>query len=98
MSHSVPTEKTNVPSSSALWATLIFVGLIIAAINFVQAESKSEHGHGEHGTATEHVEGVANHETPAGEAHATAAPVTEEHAAADTTHHEAQPAAEEAHH
>lgn len=100
MSHSVPTEKTNIPSSSALWAALIFVGLLIAGINFVQAESKGEEGHGEHGAATEQVEGAANHEAPAGEEHATAAPATEEHATAtaDTAHHEAQPAAEEAHH
>lgn len=98
MSHSVPTEKTNVPSSSALWAILIFVGLIIAAINFVQAESKSEHGHGEHGAATEHVEGAAHHEATTGEAHETAAPATDEHAATDTAHHEAAPATEEAHH
>jgi len=98
MSHSVPTEKTNIPSSSALWAVIIFVGLIIAAINFVQAESKGE-GHGEHGAATEHVEGAANHEAPAGEAHAAAAPTTEEQAGTtDTAHHEAQPATEEAHH
>ena len=100
MSHSVPTEKTNIPSSSALWAALIFVGLLIAAINFVQAESKGE-GHGEHGAATEHAEGAAHHEAPApGEEHATAG----EHAATapaatgDTAHHEAQPASEEAHH
>lgn len=98
MSHSVPTEKTNIPSSSALWAVIIFVGLIIAAINFVQAESKGE-GHGGHGAATEHAEGAAGHEAPAGEAHTTAAPTTEEHAATtDTAHHEAEPATEEAHH
>jgi hypothetical protein len=97
MSHSVPTEKTNIPSSSALWAVIIFVGLIIAAINFVQAENKGEE-HGEHGAATEHVEGVANHEAPVSEEHVTTAPATEDHAATDTAHHEAQPAAEEAHH
>ena len=60
MSHSVPTEKTNVPSSSALWAVLIFIGLILAAINFVKAESGSE-AHGEHGEAkTEQVDNEAH--------------------------------------
>lgn len=103
MSHSVPTEKTNIPSSSALWAVLIFVGLIIAAVNFVQAENKPEEGHGEHGAATEHVSGTAHHEATTTEEHATATPAAEEHAtteaaATDTAHHEAQPAAEEAHH
>ena len=105
MSHSVPTEKTNIPSSSALWAVLIFVGLIIAAINFVQAENKPEEGHGEHGAATEHVSGAAHHEAATTEGHATVTPGAEEHtttegggAATDTAHHEAQPAAEEAHH
>jgi hypothetical protein len=98
MSHSVPTEKTNIPSSSALWAVIIFVGLIIAAINFVQAESKSEHGHGEHGAATEHAGSAEGHGHGTKEEHH--APTAEEHAttgAADTAHHEA-PAADEAHH
>lgn len=93
MSHSVPTEKTNIPSSSALWAALIFVGLLIAAINFVKAESADE-GHGEHhGAATEQVEGAAAHheEAAASEEHATEAttPAASEASA---------PAAEEAHH
>lgn len=103
MSHSVPTEKTNIPSSSALWAVLIFVGLIIAAINFVQAENKPEEGHGEHGAATEHAGGAAHHEAAATGEHTTVAPAADPHATTeaagtDTAHHEAQPAAEEAHH
>lgn len=84
MSHSAPTEKTNIPSSSALWAVLIFIGLILAAVNFVKAESTGE-GHGE--AATEHTEATPAHEgehgTPAIEAEkpaqttdAAAAPVT----------------------
>lgn len=104
MSHSVPTEKTNVPSSSALWAVLIFMGLIIAAINFVQAENKDE-GHGEH-AATEHVEHTAGatHEAAA-EEHTTEAAATTAPAAAVTpvtdsnkTGGDAKPATEEAHH
>lgn len=109
MSHGVQTEKTNVPSSSALWAVLIFVGLIIAAINFVQAESKDE-GHGGHGEAVEHheagatheaVEGHANHEaaTEAGHAEGTT-PAASQDSAAHGEHQEAPaaPAHEEAHH
>lgn len=99
MSHSVPTEKTNIPSSSALWAVLIFIGLILAAINFVKAENSGE-GHGE--ATTEHVEGGA----PAKEAeHATeaTAPVTETtkpatEAMAPTEKDTTKAATEEAHH
>lgn len=112
MSHAVQPEKPNVSSSAALWSVLIFVGLIVAAINFVQAESKSE-GHGGHGAATEQHGGAAHgegHEAAGG--HEAAQPEHgAEHAAApaahDTTKHEAHegheaPAAEhakeEAHH
>ncbi len=105
MSHAVQTEKPNVSSSAALWSVLIFVGLIVAAINFVQAESKSE-GHGGHGAA-HHAEG---HEAAGG--HEAAQPEHgAEHAASPAAHdsvkHEAHenheaPAAEhakeEAHH
>lgn len=102
MSHSVPTEKTNIPSSSALWAVLIFIGLIVAAVNFVQAENKDE-GHGEHGAAVEHAEhpGAPAHEAVteghATEAHtpAEATPATE---TAKPVTEEAKPATEEAHH
>jgi hypothetical protein len=114
MSHAAPTEKPNISSSAALWSVLIFVGLIIAAINFVQAESKSE-GHGGHGAANEQHGGAAHH----GESHEAAggheaeqAEHGAEHAAApaalDTSKHEGHesheaPAAaghakEEAHH
>lgn len=103
MSHSVPTEKTNIPSSSALWAVLIFIGLIIAAVNFVQAENKDE-GHGEH-AAVEHAEhtGAPAHEA-ATEGHAAETPAATEHAAvtpvtdSNKTTGEAKPATEEAHH
>ena len=63
MSHSVPTEKTNIPSSSALWAVLIFIGLILAAVNFVKAENSGE---GE--AAKEHVEAPAQEANAAMEA------------------------------
>lgn len=104
MSHAAQPEKPNVSSSAALWAAVIFVGLLIAAINFVQAESKSE-GHGGHGAATEHHEAGAYDAapaqgTPAEEGHGTAAPAAHEDAAHETQH--AAPAAgaahEEAHH
>jgi hypothetical protein len=111
MSHGVQTEKPNTSSSAALWAVLIFVGLIIAAINFVQAESKSE-GHGEHGAATEHHDAPAGHDASGGHEAATgheaenhgeqAAPAaTHDSGAAHGEQHEtpaAQPAHEEAHH
>lgn len=112
MSHGVQTEKPNTSSSAALWATLIFVGLIIAAINFVQAESKSE-GHGGHGAATEHHDAAAGHEANGGHeaatGHETATEGHAEEAAPAATHDSAEhgeqhetpaekPAHEEAHH
>jgi hypothetical protein len=107
MSHSVPTEKTNVPSSSALWAVLIFIGLILAAVNFIKAENSGE-GHGEHAAATEQVENDAHSGatktvlpeqiTPQAKPAAAAAEGAQNNAsqpaANDTTKH----AAEEAHH
>lgn len=106
MSHGVQTEKPNVSSSAALWAVLIFVGLIIAAINFVQAESKGE-GHGAHGAATEHHDAAAGHEATGG--HEAAAEGHAEEVAPAATHDSAEhgeqhetpaekPAHEEAHH
>lgn len=103
MSHGVQTEKPNVSSSAALWAVLIFVGLIIAAINFVQAESKGE-GHGGHEAATEHHEAGAGHEAEASHEaaapHETTAPAAA-HDSAPGEHAETPataPAHEEAHH
>ncbi|WP_118950860.1 hypothetical protein [Taibaiella helva] len=111
MSHPVQAEKPNISSASALWATLIFVGLLIAAINFVQAESKSE-GHGGHGAATEQHDGAATHgeghdeagheaQQPGHEAGEHAAPAAAGHDSAAGQAHEApaeKPAHEEAHH
>lgn len=101
MSHAVQTEKTNVPSSAALWAVLIFIGLLVAAINFVQAESKSE-GHGNHGAATEQHNG-AGHEEASGEhvpaeSHAPEAAVHENAAHGEHEAPAAKPAEEQAHH
>lgn len=108
MSHGVQTEKPNISSSAAMWAVLIFVGLIIAAINFVQAESKGEeHGHG---AATEHHEAGAGHEAAGGHEsheataesnHATGTPAATHDSAEHGAHPEApaaEPAHEEAHH
>lgn len=108
MSHPVQAEKPNISSSSALWATLIFVGLIIAAINFVQAESNSE-GHGGHGAATEQHDGAATHGEGHGAAgheaaqpeHGTESQAAGSHDSAAQGTHEAageKPAHEEAHH
>jgi hypothetical protein len=106
MSHGVQTEKPNTSSSAALWAVLIFVGLIIAAINFVKAESNGE-GHGEHGAATEHHYATGGHEAAGGheavtEGHAEeATPAATHDSVEHGEQHEtpaAQPAHEEAHH
>lgn len=68
MSHPVKTEKPIISSSTAWWCGAIFIGLIIAAVNFIQAESNSE-GHGGHGAATEqHDSHGAGHETSHGPA------------------------------
>lgn len=107
--HVVEKEKPNVSSSAAAWATLIFVGLIIAAINFVQAESNSEGHGGGHGAKTEHHEAGAGHEAAGHEAHEatttehaeTAAPAAGHDSAEHGEHSEApaaEPAHEEAHH
>ncbi|WP_118972176.1 hypothetical protein [Taibaiella koreensis] len=109
MSHPVQAEKPNISSASALWAVLIFAGLIIAAINFVQAESNSE-GHGGHGAATEQHDGAGAHDegheagkeaqAPAHGATEQAAPAAEGHDSAQGTHEAPaeKPAHEEAHH
>lgn len=98
MSHSVQNEKPNLSSSSALWAALIFVGLILSAVNFVKAQGESDdHGHG---AATEHhAEGAAHGHEDAH--HGTAAPAHNNNNAAET--HAAHPtdstaAGEQAHH
>lgn len=109
MSHAVQTEKPNVSSSAALWAVLIFVGLIVAAINFVQAESNAG-GHGGHGghEATEQHGGGAHgegHEAAAGghaapeAAHTSEAATSHDNAAHGEHQEAAAPAThEEAHH
>lgn len=107
MSHGAQTEKPNISSSAALWSVLIFVGLIIAAINFVQSESNSE-GHGGHGAATEHHGGAAHeaaggHEAASSEhgtEHGTAPAATPHDSAAPEGHEApaAEHATEEAHH
>ncbi len=73
MSHPVQVETPNSSSSAAFWACLIFVGLLVGAINFTRIMGES---HGSHGTHdTEHVEeghhpaGHGTHDTqPAEEA------------------------------
>ncbi len=69
MSHAVASEKPNASSSAAFWAVLIFVGLIIGFINFVQVMSHDEGHGGGHGTTTEHQAPGADHATHGEEAH-----------------------------
>jgi hypothetical protein len=45
MSHSESVEKPNNSSSAAFWSVLIFAGLIIATINFIQVMSGHDEGH-----------------------------------------------------
>ena len=110
MSHGVQTEKPNISSSAALWSVLIFVGLIIAAINFVRSENSSEGHGGGHGAATEQHGGGAHHGTAEGHEaasaehgteHSTTPAATPPHDSAAPQGHEAPAAGhttEEAHH
>lgn len=54
MSHSVQVETPNTSSNAAFWFCLIFVGLLVGAINFVRIMGEDTGHHGAHGT--EHVE------------------------------------------
>jgi hypothetical protein len=111
MSHAVQSDKPNIPSSAAFWSVLIFVGLIIAAVNFTRVMGSHDEGHGGgHGAATEHHDAAAGHgdhgtehgaaqpehaAQPAAAGHDDSAVHGEAHAAPKA---EAHPAKEEAHH
>jgi len=62
MSHPVQVATPNTSSSAAFWFCLIFVGLLVGAINFVRIMGEDSGHHGAHGT--EHVE----EHSPAGHA------------------------------
>ena len=108
MSHAVQPDKPNIPSSAAFWAVLIFVGLLVGAINFVKAMSSDEGHGGGHGAATEHHDAAAGghgdshaapaqghgHEAAPAEGHDSHAAPAEAHAAP----HAEEKAKEEAHH
>lgn len=88
--HGTGENKTIISFKNSFWLVVILVGLFVAALNFIQAESGGEeHGHGEaHGTEIK-----AHEEHQGGGAEAEhAAPAAEEH------HEEAAPAADSAHH
>jgi hypothetical protein len=93
MSHSTHTEeKPNIPSSAALWSVVIFIGLVLATINFVKSFSAADaHGahatHDTHGAAPAQGHDAAPH-TDAHE-HGTTTPNTTEHAAPQEGHSEA---------
>lgn len=42
---------------AAFWAVVIFGGLVIGIINFIQSMGHDEGGHGAHGATTEQVHG-----------------------------------------
>ena len=111
MSHSVQSDKPNISSSAALWAVLIFVGLLVGAINFVKAMSHDEDHGGGHGAATEQHDATSGHGTSHGAAtehHANDAgsehagsPEQESHEATPAESHQTAPAEkakEEVHH
>jgi hypothetical protein len=64
MSHAISNESPKNPSSAALWAILIFIFLLIGAINFVQSFGEND----EH-SETPHTEQPSGHQVPAEAAH-----------------------------
>ena len=91
---------TIISFKNSFWLVVIIVGLFVAALNFIQAESKGEEGegHGGHHTEAAAGHGHEGHEATKHEEHGTEAaqpagePATEEHKAEETK------PAEEAHH
>jgi|GEM_PF-1716122 len=84
-------NKAKISFGNSFWLVIILVGLFIAALNFVQAESGSE-GHGD-GHEPAHHE-AQHHEATHNEAtHHEAAPAH----AAEATEEGSAPATEEAH-
>lgn len=61
--HAHSTEnKAIISFKNSFWLVIILVGLFVAALNFIQVESKgSEEGHGAHGAATHEAHGGAGH-------------------------------------
>jgi outer membrane biosynthesis protein TonB len=94
--HGHSTEnKTIISFKNAFWLVVILVGLFVAALNFVQVESKPEaeehHGHEMMHEDAHHAAKAEAHEAaPAAEA--PAATTTEEAAPATEAAHEEQPA------
>ena len=90
-------NKTIISFKNSFWLIIILVGLFIAALNFVQAESGAEEGEGHEGAKTE-----ATHETTkGGHEAAKEGEKKEEHAEASKTEApktEAAPAAAETEH
>lgn len=67
MSHAVSNEPVKNSSAAAFWAILIFIGLLIGAINFVHIESNSSEEH-ESTEAVHHAPAEAGQAAPASEA------------------------------
>ncbi|MCF8450123.1 MAG: hypothetical protein K9G49_09665 [Taibaiella sp.] len=60
--HAHSTEnKAIISFKNSFWLAVILVGLFIASLNFVQAESAPE-GHDAHGAATHDAHGAATHD------------------------------------
>ena len=55
-------NKTIISFKSSFWLIIILVGVFVAALNFIQAESGGEEGHEGHGEATHEMHHAAGHE------------------------------------
>jgi len=94
---------TIISFKNSFWLVVIIVGLFVAALNFVQAESHGEEGEG-HGHHTEaaagHGHGDASSHEAAGHQEAKEATQTNEGNAPDAEEHKGEETkpAEEAHH
>jgi len=66
--HGHSTEnKTIISFKNSFWLVVIVVGLFIAALNFIQAESGGEEGHHGEGKETTEKEAVGDHKEPKAE-------------------------------
>ena len=89
--HGHSTEnKTIISFKNSFWLVVILVGLFVAALNFINAESGSEEGEGHEKTemhGAKHEEGHEATHSEATEHHEEAAPHAEEAPAADSAAH-----------
>jgi hypothetical protein len=89
--HALP-EKPNTSSTAAFTAVLIFVGFIVALINFTQVMGHDDaaNGHGTEHAAPSHGNSHgadAHHSTPAGDSHTTSGHDAEHGEQESAAHH-----------